>query len=161
MDCGQGCSDLDDLKAVPFLAALLADIEATYPDLEPRRTMHELVRRVITRFVEGAIAESASRLSSVRSAEEIRRGTRAVVAWPDALVEADRAIKAFLTPKMYRHPVVQAVREKAADVLRRLLWAFLADPGACRAIGAPALLNSAARAETRKARASSPIMWRA
>ena len=52
-----GLFTLDDLKAVPFLAALLDEIFTLWPGLETSRAIHELGRRVITRFVEDAIRE--------------------------------------------------------------------------------------------------------
>ena len=56
-----------DPRAVPFVAALLAEIERLHPGLERPRVIHELTRRVITRFIEDAIAES-------RAAHRRRRG---------------------------------------------------------------------------------------
>ena len=47
-----GLFDLADLEAVPFLAGLLDEIATLHPGLEPARIVHELARRVITRFVE-------------------------------------------------------------------------------------------------------------
>ncbi len=54
-----GLFSLDDLRDVAFLRGLLDEIAALHPGLERVRVIHELVRRVITRFVEDAFAETA------------------------------------------------------------------------------------------------------
>jgi dGTPase len=54
-----GLFDLDAIRAVPFIAGLLDEIDARHPGLERARVIHELGRRVVTRFIEDAIAESA------------------------------------------------------------------------------------------------------
>jgi dGTPase len=43
--------------------------------------------------------------------------------------EADREIKAFLFTKMYRHPEVKRVRDKADAIVRALFRAYLEKPG--------------------------------
>jgi dGTPase len=125
-----GLFDLDATKAVPFVAALLEEIAALHPGLERARVVHELVRRIITRFVEDAIAESRSRIaaSGVASLEDARRAGRALIGLSPALREADRDIKTFLFANMYRHPEVRRVREKADAIVRRLFQAYCRDP---------------------------------
>jgi dGTPase len=127
-----GLFDLDAIRAVPFVAALLDEIAAWRPGLERPRVIHELVRRIITRFVEDAIVESRSRIaaSGVASLDDARRAPHALVGLSQALRDADRDIKAFLFANMYRHPEVRRVREKADAVVRRLFQAYCDDPTA-------------------------------
>ena len=119
-----------DLKDVPFLGDLVREIEARHPGLERNRFVNELVRRVITRFVEDVIAESQRRLKEAapKSAAEVRAASRPMVTFSTEMQKADAAIKAYLYPHMYRHPRVMKVRVEAAEVVRRLAEAFLADP---------------------------------
>ncbi|HEV7258299.1 MAG TPA: deoxyguanosinetriphosphate triphosphohydrolase [Bosea sp. (in: a-proteobacteria)] len=119
-----------ELKAVPFLAGLLDEIESLHPGLETSRTTNELVRRVITRFVEGVIVESQARLEKLApaDADAIRRAGGPVVAFPAAIEAADREIKAFLYPNMYRHARIAPIRRDAAQVVRELFGRFNADP---------------------------------
>ena len=121
----------DELRAVPFLAGLLDEIEGLHPGLETARATNELVRRVITRFVEGTIAESQARLAALAptDADAIRRAGRPVIAFPAEIEAADVEIKAFLYPNMYRHARIAPIREQAAQVVRDLFGRFSADPG--------------------------------
>jgi dGTPase len=124
-----GLFAIEDLSDVPFLAALLSEIDARYPGLETARRVHELVRRLITRFVEDAVTESERRLTHLapRDADAVRSAGAPVVAFSQAIAEADRAIKAFLFARVYRHPRVLIVREHADAIVRDLFRRFLAD----------------------------------
>jgi dGTPase len=125
-----GLFGLEDLRVLPFLAGLLDEIEALHPGLEVHRATNELVRRVITRFVEDVIAESQARLAALApaDADAVRRASAPVVAFSPEIATADRQIKAFLYPNMYRHPRVGTIRAKAAQVVRDLFGRFWAAP---------------------------------
>ncbi len=118
--------------AVPLVADLLGEIDDRHPDLEEARVIHELSRRVITRFIEDAIAESRARIlvAAPDGPEAAARAGRALVGQSPALKGADRDVKAFLFAHMYRHPSVQAVRDKADAIVRRLFAAYMSDPSA-------------------------------
>ena len=125
-----GLFDLAALESVEFIAGLLAEIRQKHPGLERTRVVHELGRRVITRFVEDVIAESRRRIAAagVASAADVRRLSKPLVAFSPELAAADKAIKSFLFQHMYRHPNVMRIRALAADVLRRLYEALVAEP---------------------------------
>ncbi len=128
-----GLFTLEDIRdAVPFAAGILAEIEGWRPGLETARLTHELTRRVITRFIEDAIGESFRRIAEagVTSPEAVAAAGRTLVAQSPGFEAADRDVKAFLFSHMYRHPAVQAVREKADAIVRRLFSAYMADPAA-------------------------------
>ena len=125
-----GLFDLAALETVEFIAGLLAEIRHRHPGLERVRVIHELGRRVITRFVEDVIGESRRRIAAagVVYAADVRAANAPVVAFSPALAAADKAIKAFLFQHMYRHPNVMRIRALAADVVRRLYDALVATP---------------------------------
>jgi dGTPase len=144
-----GLFDLGDLKAIPFVGDLVREIEVAHPHLEPSRIIHELGRRIITRFVEDVMTESRRRLSALQpqSAQDIRDADHSVVTFSEQMVAADQAMKDFLYPHMYRHPRIMKLRQDSFDVVRHLFEAFLADPSkmpsewsqAARAINGPDL----------------------
>ena len=127
-----GLFAIDDLRGVPFLSDLLVEVDSRYPGLEASRRIHELVRRVITRFVEDVVAEGERRIAELgpRQADDIRAAGVAVVAFSSACQEADAAIKAFLRPHMYFHPRLLAVRGDAERVVEELFRRFMAEPTA-------------------------------
>ncbi len=125
-----GLFRLADLASVPYLAALIAEIEAQHPGLEDSRAIHELSRRVITRFVEDALVATRERLKddAVETAAEVRRAARAMFAFSAPMAAAEREIKAFLFTRMYRHPDVNRMREQADRIVRALFSAYAEKP---------------------------------
>jgi dGTPase len=124
-----GLFELKDLEGVPLAGELLADIAARHPGLDRSRTTHELMRRVITRLVEDVIAEGKVTFTSglYRSSDDVRNAGKALVAFSPRIAEADKGIKGFLYPNMYRHERVMRVRVHASEVVRRLFERLLAD----------------------------------
>jgi dGTPase len=126
-----GLFSLTELRAaVPFVDGLMREVDALHPGLEEPRAIHELTRRVITRFIEDAIGETGRRIAEAKvdSAEAVAHAGRALVGHSPAIEAADRDIKAFLFARMYHHPSVRRVREHADAIVRRLFEAYLADP---------------------------------
>lgn len=121
-----GLFTLDELNNVPFLEDILDEIKTLWPDLDQTRTVHELMRRLITRFVEGTIRESerALRPFQNKSVEDIRGASDALIRFPSDLQEADRAIKKLLFERVYRHDSVMRIRAEADEVLARLFKAY-------------------------------------
>ena len=127
-----GLFRIEDLREVPFLDDLLREIDERYPGLETSRRIHELTRRVITRFVEDVVAEADRRIQALspESAVDIREAGTPTVCFSDAMRGADASVKQFLYPHMYRHPELMRVRRQADDVLRDLFGRFMAEPSA-------------------------------
>ena len=123
-----GLFTLTECCCVPLLAMLLDDIAERHPGLDDSRTVHELTRRIITRFVEDVIVESTARLAGIDSLEAVRDAGRSVVAFSTAMDQAERELKAFLWARMYRHPRLVVIRERAASVVRDLFLRFRATP---------------------------------
>jgi dGTPase len=94
--------------------------------------IHEVSRRVITRFIEDAIRESRARIeaSGVASPDDVRAAGRALAALSPEMARADNDVKTFLFARMYRHPEVSRVREKADAIVRALFAAYVETPDA-------------------------------
>jgi dGTPase len=125
-----GLFPLDDLGEVGLVRELIGQIRAAYFHLDAGRLVHEVVRRVITRMIEDVIAETGARLAALapRSVADVRGAGRPVGAFSAAMAEADRAIKGFLYPRMYRHPRVARIMTEAEGVVCDLFARYAADP---------------------------------
>ncbi len=122
---------LDDIAGVALPGKIVGDIRAAYPGLDASRLVHEFIRRLIGLLIEDVTAETGRRLSQLapRSADEVRQASAPVAAFSPAIGEADRAIKAFLKARMYRHARVMHVMDQAARVVRDLFARYSAQPG--------------------------------
>jgi dGTPase len=121
---------LDDLDGLDLVHDILADIRRAHPAIEPARTGHELVRRLITRLIEDVIAETGGRLSrlAARGVDAVRRADAPVAAFSAAMTAADLAIKGFLHPRMYRHERVMRIMNDAETVVSDLFWRYAQHP---------------------------------
>ncbi len=147
-----GLFPMDSLAdASPFVAGLLEEIATKHPNLERGRVIHELVRRLITRFVEDVIATSTERLARLapQSSGDVRRAGEAMVAFSKPITAAEHDLKRFLFANMYRHEKILAVWTRARDAISRLFPAFLATP----ALMPPEWAGLARQAEEGAARA--------
>jgi dGTPase len=120
---------LHELTSLPLVGAILRETAALGAMDLPRR-VHELVRRLITRMIEDVIGESRQRIAALApaSVEDIRNGTSAVVGFSSEMAAADRAIKGFLRPRMYRHPRIARIMKQAEGVVADLFRHYTAHP---------------------------------
>ena len=121
---------LDELAELPLVGEALREVDACHPRLDPGRRTHEVMRSVITGMIEDVIAESGRRLAECapRSAHDVRQAGRPVIGFSPAMATADRAIKDFLFPRMYRHARVLAIMTDAEGVVHDLFDRYLARP---------------------------------
>jgi dGTPase len=120
----------DEIREVPLVGEAVAEVEASHPGLDNGRKIHETVRRIINRLVSDLLTESRRRLTEAapQSVEEVRSLGYPVIAFSDAMMDQDRALKSFLRERMYRHYLVNRMTSKARRVVADLFDLFLGEP---------------------------------
>src|SRR5262245_6472176 len=110
---------LDDLAGLPLAGDMLREVDRQHPRLDAGRRSHEFLRRLITRMIEDVIGESRRRLAALapKTPVDIRLARASVIAFSDAVAQADRAIKDFLLPRVYRHKPVMRIMMLAEERL--------------------------------------------
>ena len=131
MACGPACSPSTTCGKCRSSATSWQKLQGATPGIETARQVHELVRRLITRMIEDVIARSEA--PHRRLPPGLRRRypslpARAVVAFSPAMAAADRTIKSFLFPRMYRHPRIMRIMGEAEAVVRALFERYQRDP---------------------------------
>jgi dGTPase len=121
---------LQELNDVPFLQDHLAAIRLAHPDLDKARTTHELQRRIITSLVEDAIQETWRNLNSqnIQSARDIRDANLPVVRFSAEMQVNVQSLRAFLYPKLYRHPRIMSEMTSAEHAVEALFQYFSEHP---------------------------------
>jgi dGTPase len=141
---------IDDIATVAIVADIIRDVRARYPALDAGRLVHALIRRLIARLIEDVTAETGRRLAELkpRSADEVRAASGPVAGFSPAMAAADRAIKDFLQPHMYRHARVARVMAQAEGVVQDLFARYSQHPEVMPAewVGALAGADEGARA---------------
>lgn len=127
-----GLFRVDDLKEIPLTAAIIADIDAQYAGLDESRRGAELVRELISHLIGAVMLEAHRRLEAARpvSSDDVRRQSRAMIAFPRETMEIEAAIKAFLKRRMYRHERVMRVMRDAEQLVSDLFARYQSDPAA-------------------------------
>jgi dGTPase len=122
---------IEEVAEVPLVGDILADLDKRAPGIEPARRTHELVRRLITRMIEDVIGHSQRLIVACapQSMDDIRGAQYPVVAFSPDMAAADRAIKAFLFPRMYRHPRIARIMDDAQAVVSDLFARYMRVPG--------------------------------
>jgi len=127
-----GLFAIDDLKVMPLLADMIAEIDADYPGLDQDRRGAELVRELISHLIGSVVVETRKRLDAAQpmSADDVRRCDRQLCDFSTAVIEAEAAIKLFLKQHMYRHSRVMRVMGEAAGIVANLFARYQDNPGA-------------------------------
>ncbi|HJQ60854.1 MAG TPA: deoxyguanosinetriphosphate triphosphohydrolase [Vineibacter sp.] len=125
-----GLFAIDDLLPLPLVGGIIRDVRRRYPVLEPARLIHETVRRLINVMIEDVVAEMRRRLQAAapNSVESVRRLDHPVAAFSTALAADNKALKAFLFERMYRHWKVNRMTSRARRVVVDLFAILFREP---------------------------------
>ncbi len=105
-------------------------VREKYPQLEDRRLIYEIIRRMIGTVVTDLIEESARRIreSGVTTIEEVRDAGAALVSMSDAMYAQHLSLKRFLNKHLYSHEQKLEMTARAQGIVRDLFDAYSADP---------------------------------
>lgn len=125
-----GLFTIDDLKDVPLLGTVIADIENEYGKLERRYLVQELIREMIGAMVEDVLKETESRLQELnpQNAADIRAAGRQMVAFSDDMREKVDQLRRFLFARMYKHYSIERIHLKVERIVNELFTAFMERP---------------------------------
>ena len=124
-----GLLKLDQLREQPLFGRPYDEVRSHYPDLEDRRLVYEIIRRMIGTVVNDLIDNTQRNLaeSKVQSIDDVREAGRPLVVMSDAVAAEHRALKRFLNRHLYRHEKKLEDARRAQQTLRDLFDAYLAD----------------------------------
>ena len=125
-----GLIDVEGLTGVALFREQYDIVRKHYPQLAPRRTIHEVVRRLIGYQVIDLVETSAARLADTAPAdiESVRNHTEPLISFSESMREKNLELKRFLRTRLYRHYRVHRMTSKAAQTITALFNAFIEDP---------------------------------
>jgi dGTPase len=147
-----GLFAVDDLKVIPLVAEIIAEIDGHYPALDDSRRGAEMVRELISRLIGAVVFEAGRRLATARPScvDDVRSHGEVLIAFPAEMADAETAIKAFLKQRMYRHERVMRVMRDAEQILFDLFARYQNHPAALPAEWLPP--GNGSETETERAR---------
>ena len=124
-----GLIDVESLAAVELFRDQYETVRRLYPRLAPRRTIHEVVRRLIGCQVIDLVETSQAALvaAAPNEIEAVRGHAGPLIAFSNPMRERNLELKRFLRNNLYRHYRVHRMTAKAARILSGLFEAFHAD----------------------------------
>lgn len=125
-----GFFTLDELEALPVFGKIYKELRDKFGAIEDDRLMHEIVREVIGALVQDVLAETRTRLTKYKpqSAEDVRALPQAVVAFSAEVNAGVNQLRRFLMDRVYRHPHIKGMTERAGKVVKSLYHHHFEDP---------------------------------
>jgi dGTPase len=125
-----GLLTLAQLRQQPLFETQYQDVHAQYPDLEDRRLIYEIIRRMIGMVVTDLIEETQRRIeqSGVTSIDDVREAGEPLVQMTAATYEQHVALKRFLHKHLYSHEQKLEMTRRAQAIVRDLFEAYTSDP---------------------------------
>ena len=124
-----GLLDIDQLRAQPLFGEHYDEVHRKYPNLEDRRLIYEVIRRMIGHVVTDLINQSTEQISALapESIEDVRSAPGPVISFSSDVFEQHLALKEFLRKNLYRHDQVQAMNEETQVMVESLFRIYMAD----------------------------------
>ncbi|MDH5584905.1 MAG: deoxyguanosinetriphosphate triphosphohydrolase, partial [Gammaproteobacteria bacterium] len=124
-----GLLTLEQLREQPLFATRFDEVHARYPDLEDRRLIYEIIRRMIGAVVTDLIEETRRRLDAAApgSIEDVRNAGKPLVSMSEAMYEQHQSLKRFLYAHLYSHEQKLEMTRKVQAMVRDLFDAYMRD----------------------------------
>jgi len=124
-----GLITLDQLESVELFATPYHEVRIKYPDLNERRTIYEVVRRIINEQVTDLIQNSQNQIQHFHpeTIDDVRQAESDLIVFSDQMKQKNLELKQFLRHNLYRHFRVHRMSSKAVTILHQLFDSFIQD----------------------------------
>jgi len=145
-----GLLSLEQLREQPLFGPNYDDVHRRYPELEDRRLIYEIIRRMIDAVVTDLIENTRRNIESAQpgSIEDVRKAGKAMVVLSDDIYEQHVSLKRFLNKHLYSHEKKLEMTHQAQALIRELFEIYTADSSRM-----PAEFSSRAEAQNGSGRA--------
>lgn len=124
-----GLLSLEQLREQSLFECQYMEVHSRYPELEDRRLIYEVIRRMINTVVTDLIEETRRGLeeASPQSIDDVRKANKEIVHFSHAVHEQHVSLKRFLHQHLYRHEKKLAMTRRVQSVISDLFVAYLTD----------------------------------
>jgi len=125
-----GLISLSDLRGQTLFNDQYEVVRERYPDLEDRRLIYEIIRRMINKVVTDLIETTRARIeaSDLKSIDDVRNLSHTLVAFSDEVYAEHTELKRFLHEYLYQHEKVLSMTGKARVMLEVLFERYMSEP---------------------------------
>lgn len=124
-----GLLSLEQLQSQPLFGDRLRLVQKRYPELDDRRLIYEVIRRMIGSVVSDLIEESRRRIKAAgpASIDEVRAAGETLIRMSDGMYEQHSSLKKFLHEHLYSHEQKLEMTEKVQAIVKDLFVAYMED----------------------------------
>jgi len=124
-----GLLSLDQLREQALFGPQYESVRRRYPELEDRRLIYEIIRRMIDTVVTDLIENTRRNIEAAgpRSIDDVRKADKAMVVLSDEVYEQHVALKRFLKKHLYSHEKKLQMTRWAQAIVRELFQTYLSD----------------------------------
>jgi len=124
-----GLINIKQLESVELFAEQYEKVKSLYPDLNERRSIHEIIRRMINQLVSDLIETSQEKikLANPENITQVRQHSEPLVCFSDEMKEKNLELKQFLRKNLYSHYRVYRMTSKAKHIIHDLFDALMND----------------------------------
>jgi dGTPase len=124
-----GLIGLEQLREQNLFGDQYEVVHGKYPDLDDRRLIYEIIRRMINVVVTDLIDQTRNNLDaeSPQSIDDVRVAGRPLVAMTDEVYAQHMGLKKFLNEHLYRHERKLEMTAKVQAVLNELFASYMTD----------------------------------
>ncbi len=125
-----GLISIEQLREQSLFDEHCDGVQQQFPNLDSRRFIYEVIRRMIGRLVDDLIETSMAEIEthSPASIDDVRKVSHAMVHFSDAVLEQHLALKKFLRENLYRHDQVRAMNEDTQSIVEVLFGCYMSNP---------------------------------
>ena len=126
-----GLLTLEQLCEQPLFGDQYEVVHAAYPELEDRRLIYEIIRRMIGKVVNDLIETTRRNVEAagVDSIDDVRSAGKPLVAMSADVQVAHLSLKRFLSRHLYRHEKKLEMTRRAQRIVRELFTLYFDDVG--------------------------------
>jgi dGTPase len=127
---GAGLIDEDGLRNVSLWAKAIQPMRRQYPGLLFAAIRRPVLDRLESAMLQDVVAESRRRIrqARVQSLDDVRNCNEALVDFSASMATQVAELEMFLRDRLYRHPHLVRMDDKAKRFVQQLFGAYLAEP---------------------------------
>ena len=124
-----GLISLEQLREQPLFGEQYDEVHERYPDLDDRRLIYEIIRRMINTVVTDLIDQTRANITALapQSIDDVRQAGKPLASMTDEIYAQHVGLKRFLNKHLYRHEQKLAMTEKVQAILKDLFQIYMAD----------------------------------
>jgi len=125
-----GLINLEQLREVTLFNNLYEEVQAKHPELNERRKIYEIVRRLIGYQVVDLIETSKQLIADAKpeNIDAVRVHATPLMAYSEEMRKQNRELKRFLRENLYSHYRVLRMSSKSSRIIKELFDAFMQNP---------------------------------